>query len=464
MQVLDVRLSRPTDSSDIAKEPDMAIDAQNLQQLVEAPSERLDVELKGWLDLSGSGHRGALAKALIALANHGGGVVVIGFDDHGDPAENRPDSLASYGQDAINDVLDRFADPAFHCNVQKVAREADGLEYPVILVPGGHKVPIRSRRGSPDNEIQANRYYVRRPGPASEMPQGGHEWDELIRRCVRNNTDEIASLVRDVLEGRAPRADAPPDASARLTQLDADSVARWMELIDGFPADSHVRMPHGHYRVSAVIEGLNLDLPRLRDVMNRAEQHLTGWPPWWWPTREGIAPRVVGNTIECHIANQEVLADAAHSDYWRVLTSGELFLIRGHAEDSLEQRGRAVAPGTLFDFTLPIWRIGECLLFIQRFAAESDAADSTVSVCCDWTGLSGRRLTVLGPRRHIFRDYRSHSDNYSATITVPVERISGALPEIVRELVDPLYALFDFFQPPVEAYAEELGRMQRREL
>ena len=73
----------------------MAIDAQNLQQLVEAPSERLDVDLKGWLDLSDNGHRGTLAKALIALANHGGGVTIIGFDTVGDPAENRPDNLGS---------------------------------------------------------------------------------------------------------------------------------------------------------------------------------------------------------------------------------------------------------------------------------------------------------------------------------------------------------------------------------
>ena len=463
-QGLDFRVCKRTEFSDIEKQPDVVIDAQNLEQLVEAPSERLDVELKGWLDLSGNAHRGNLAKALIALANHGGGVAVIGFDTNGDPADNRPDNLGSYGQDAINDVLDRFADPAFHCNVQNVTREADGLEYPVILVPGGHRVPIRSRRGSPDNEIHADRYYIRRPGPASEMPQGGHEWDDLIRRCVRNSTDEIASLVRDVLEGRAPRADAPPDASTRLAQLDADSIARWTELIDEFPAESHVRMPRGHYRVSAIVEGLNLDSPRLREAMNRAEQHLTARPPWWWPTGGGIAPRVVGNAIECHMANQEVPADAAHSDFWRVSTSGELFLIRGYVEDSLEQQGRAVAPGTVFDLTLPIWRIGECLLFIQRFADEADEADSTVSVRCEWTGLSGRRLTVLTPRRHVYRDYTSHSDTHSATITVPVERISGALPEIVRELVDPLYALFDFFQPPAEIYAEELGRMQRREL
>lgn len=444
----------------------MAIDAQQLQQVVDSPSERLDVELKAWLDLADNGPRGTLAKGLIALANHGGGIAIIGFDTNGNPAPNRPAMLAMYGQDAINDVVDRFAEPGFHCTVQLVTHAADGLQYPVILVPGGHKVPIRSKRGAPNNEIIADRYYVRRPGPASEMPQGGHEWDELIRRCVRNNTDEIASLVRDVLEGRAPKAEAPPDAAARLAQWDAASMARWTALVGPLPTNSHVRMPHGHYRVACIVDGVEIDLPRLRDVMQRSAQHLTGWPPWWWPTREEITPYIHDNTIECHIATQLGNPDAAHSDFWRVSTSGELFVIRGYIEDSLTadgRRGQPTPPGTVFDLTLPVWRIGECLLFIQRFAEEAGAEQSAVTVRCEWAGLQGRRLTVLSGRRALFDDHTSRSNSFIATVTTQADRITAGLPEIVRELVNPLYALFDFFQPPATMYSEELGRMQRRE-
>jgi hypothetical protein len=118
----------------------------------------------------------------------------------------------------------------------------------------------------------------------------------------------------------------------------------------------------------------------------------------------------------------------------------------------------------LFDLTLPVWRIGECLLFIQRFATEAGATESTATVRCEWTGMQGRSLTVLSGSRLLSSDrYMAKSDTYTATLTTPVERISAALPEIVRELVNPLYALFDFFQPPTTLYSEELGRMQRRE-
>ena len=427
----------------------------------------MSLELKAWLDLSDKAHRGTLAKALIALANHGGGIVIIGFASEGDPENSRPDDLSSYSQDAINDVLERFADPCFHCTVQMVKRENDGLDYPVILVPGGHKVPIRSKRGSPGNEIQADRYYIRRPGPASEMPQGGHEWDELIRRCVRNNTDELASLIRDVLEGRAPKAAAPPEAADQLAQWDEKSIRRWRELLNNFPADSHVRMPYGHYRVSAFVEGASLDIPQLREAIVRADQRLTGWEPWWWPTRNGIKPYVHDeNTIDCHIAERHLHADAARSDFWRASTTGQLFIVRGYPEDSLEARlPDASAPGTVFDLTYPIWKIGECLLFIQRFAAEIGAEESTVSIRCQWSGLKERELAALfNPRRGLYHVYKTQTNEYTSEVTVPVPRISGALPEIVRDLVNPLYALFDFFEPPAAIYSEELTRMQRRQL
>jgi len=40
------------------KELDVAIHPQQLRQLGEAPSERLEVELKGWLNLTDNGPRG----------------------------------------------------------------------------------------------------------------------------------------------------------------------------------------------------------------------------------------------------------------------------------------------------------------------------------------------------------------------------------------------------------------------
>ena len=55
------------------------MDHPQLQELVDAPTERLDVEYKAWLNLDDREARARLAKHLCALANHGGGFVVFGI-------------------------------------------------------------------------------------------------------------------------------------------------------------------------------------------------------------------------------------------------------------------------------------------------------------------------------------------------------------------------------------------------
>jgi hypothetical protein len=55
-----------------------------LNQLVVEPRETLDAEVKEWLDLASNDHRALVAKEVIALANHGGGYLVIGFEERAD--------------------------------------------------------------------------------------------------------------------------------------------------------------------------------------------------------------------------------------------------------------------------------------------------------------------------------------------------------------------------------------------
>ena len=71
-----------------------------------SPAEGLDFEAKRWFDRDEPDSRGIPAKALIALENHGGGYLVIGYEEDDEkrlrPNPNRPDSLEQYNSDAIN--------------------------------------------------------------------------------------------------------------------------------------------------------------------------------------------------------------------------------------------------------------------------------------------------------------------------------------------------------------------------
>lgn len=86
-------------------------DAANLLMLLTEPSENPTVEYKSWLDLQDQEKKGLLAKAVIALANEGGGHLVIGFSDDGPEfiALPRPQNLMSYDQDTINNIIKKFA-------------------------------------------------------------------------------------------------------------------------------------------------------------------------------------------------------------------------------------------------------------------------------------------------------------------------------------------------------------------
>ncbi len=193
---------------------------RRLADLLREPRETLEVELKGWLNIAADAeHKATLAKALIALANHGGGYVVIDFvetDEGVVPAEPRPANLATYTPDTVNSVVNRFAEPPFHCDVRVVTSPETGLDHPVVSVPGGHRVPIRSKRSGPDGRIiQADRYYIRRPGPCSEPPQSGLEWDALIGRCIGNAREDLLDRFRVIMAG---------GAAVEVPQTDLDRV------------------------------------------------------------------------------------------------------------------------------------------------------------------------------------------------------------------------------------------------
>ena len=59
-------------------------DNAHLDELIKEPRETLDVEVKEWLDLADNDHRAGIAKETIALANHGGGYIVVGFKEMDD--------------------------------------------------------------------------------------------------------------------------------------------------------------------------------------------------------------------------------------------------------------------------------------------------------------------------------------------------------------------------------------------
>ena len=186
------------------------ITPERLADLLTDLREDLDLEVKNWLDLEGNNKdKATFAKAALALANHGGGFIVLGFEEIDGgmvAAANSPDTLNRYNQDSINGIVQKYCDPPFHCAVHLVNHE--GTTFPVVKIPGGHRVPVRARRSGPDEDIvRMNAIYVRKPGPRSEPPQSGQEWEDLLARCQWNRRDELLGHIRDLLTGTVRKAE-----------------------------------------------------------------------------------------------------------------------------------------------------------------------------------------------------------------------------------------------------------------
>lgn len=443
----------------------MAEVAAQIQSLVDEPREALNIEVKRWLDLTAKADQSTLAKAAIALANHGGGFIVLGFDERPDGTfeshHPRPTTLDGFNQDAIARIVATYAEPAFQVEVAHVARQADGAVHPVVQVPGGHRTPIMAKKGSPDQKtLIASRIYIRRPTPESAEPGSAVEWRDLLDRCVRAGRDELLDAIRGVLDGRGETV--PPSEPSQLERLAAwveAGTARWHALA---PAAQHGEVidPPGTYTVAYQIEG-ELAQRSFSEILEllREVPGYTGWRPWWVPSREGIRPYQFDSAIECylgHDANKRV-ADPAHADFWRVNAAGQSLLIRGFDEDSLSDR---VAPGTAFDLALPVWRIGECLMHAAAFTARLSPDSRPITFTATWSGLRGRELVHLERRRMIFPGHISQQDSFTTSLTVDSDKIADQLPELLHGLLRPLYSLFEFFDLPKILVDEEIQRLR----
>jgi hypothetical protein len=445
----------------------LATQNPDADQLLVEPREALDVELKEWLNLADNDHRAAVAKEIIALANHGGGYLVIGFTDLSDgsfaPATPRPANLNGWSQDAIQSIVAKYIDPAVQCRVEHRSAPGSQDRYPIIAVPGGHRVPIRAKSGSPDNnKLVPHRVYIRRPGPNSEEPKTAEEWDRLLERCLQNRKEELLEAMRSIMAGVVPTAHEKSQPKLdELLQFENVAIARWQARVATLPPDAPAGFLHGYYEVGIAIDG-SFEVPslsELRQTIEREVRNHSGWPPFLTLNRAPFAPKAIDGAVEFWRGPENNAHDVpTRHDFWRVSPQGLFYTRRGYRDDD---RVRGKEPGKTLDIVMPTRWIGEAIMQVAYIAQALKATDANLICHCRWCGLAGRQLRSWGnPNRVFFDDqYTSAQDTYEATETVALDALPGSLPELVYTIIAPLYELFDFFKLPKRLVEEELNSL-----
>jgi hypothetical protein len=290
------------------------------------------------------------------------------------------------------------------------------------------------------------------PGSAGQIVSAPRVYADLLALGGRGS-DAGMHLKEEVLDRLAP---VSSDRQLPTGLLDWEQSCR--DRLDALVRDrAEVETdPYAHGTWSASYRLLGIpDPPSLRQLpslLREAVGKETGWPAWWAPQAGDNRPRPVDGMVECWLSDM-LGSNPAEADFWRADPRGRLFLLRAHQEDFEYD----IEPGIAFDLVFPIWRTGECLLHAERLARRLEA--NSIQMMLRWTGLRGRRLSSLERPRFMPANHFGSAAEVVSYIQASSDQIRDDLSGQVRQLVDPLYTSFDFFEPPARIYEEELDAM-----
>jgi hypothetical protein len=134
--------------------------------------------------------------------------------------------------------------------------------------------------------------------------------------------------------------------------------------------------------------------------------------------------------------------------------------IRGYQEDSQD----TFPPHTIFDTTLPTWRLGEALLHAEALAGflAQDKGQTKVRLRVLYTGLRGRILRAwANPMADLFMEGgAARSDEAMLETVISVPEIKTKLATHLHPLIASLFERFGVTGLSVERVEAELNKMQ----
>ena len=366
----------------------------DLTELVDNPSETLEVEYKAELDLSDDVSKAKFAQHVAALSNHGGGHLVFGFNN--DLTRAAQTEFPDVDRDAVAGIVKSYLDPAFQCDVRVVTAQS-GARHTIVVVPSHGLVPVCARRDGPQDVAQRRpqgiskgAYYIRKPGPESAPINTPFEWGPLIRRCTLADRAAILGAIDVALKGARPE----DTIETRLRRWHEALAQNYRERLtaaggEGALAQGYVQLsfavhqsgpPIAHQELLRAIVRCNTEA----DAVTRMH-----WGPFA-VYHDPIAPRFRTSPDldngECEFLEAAMTEMPTNATIWRVSGDGFASLIKGWWEDTSFRQ----PPQTCISPTLLAKEVAGCVLFARAFANSFETA-TAVTFRCEWTGLKGRR-------------------------------------------------------------------------
>jgi hypothetical protein len=416
--------------------------------ILDEPNESLAVEYKEWLDLSRPEVRANLARHIAALANFGGGTIVLGITDAMHFAGNNPFPNPPCNRDVIASIVKKHLDPPFQCDVRQVVSSL-GNTHPIVIVPPHGATPICAKANGPADGnktigIIQGTYYTRKPGPESARLETPAEWAPIMRRCAMHDRAAILGALDAALRGSGP----PPSSVADALKSWHDAANKEF-LKDAGPLNT----PQSYWQVSYAVERDNKQMLRqenlveiLRQVYAEVQDTVrSGWN-MLDPQGSGSLRPYFLNDPTSGQGDEDFLELSTLKDeqgsiltyLWRVSADGKATSIRQYWEDLPQQQ---VPPaGT---WTSPNWMVRSLAEIVRHARGMTERFDNptAVSFRCEWHGLLDRELYSPNTMWSLANS-KSRVDHKTATGSYPVTMLTNRWPEVVAELVAPLMRSF----------------------
>ena len=199
----------------------------------------------------------------------------------------------------------------------------------------------------------------------------------------------MLEAIRSIMTERVELQDSRPSVLEDLQDYSTAAHDRWKELVLNAPDDSPVKFSHGYYEMAFSLVGATPmnGFDELQNRLSIARQiKLSGWTPFLDIQRSELRPYPFDVFVEAWLGRpyyRQTSGDPHICDFWRASLDGKLYTIHGYLEDR-----RDSTPGRAFYIPLPIWRIGEGLLFASRFAETFEEVDQ-IALHCRFMGAEG---------------------------------------------------------------------------
>lgn len=429
---------------------------ERIRHEIENLQEGLDVEVKNWLNgLATNDEKAKLAKEIIALSNHGGGYIFIGFDDEGEghpEIEPEVGESEAFNQDNLAAIVSRYIQPPMQCAVSFHSREGGEIRHPVITVPGKHRTPVWAARASPDERtLQQGKIYIRRPGGASEEARNQDDWEKLLERLVAARQSEQLEAIRTILNPQV----GLDQVDQSLEDWDAESLRIWQGLVEPLAPEDARRFSSGYWSFAFEVDGIRrLDLGELAVFVEREAPRYSGWRPFTYLYRDPGRPIPRGDEIQAWLAQtwqaEPVQVQAGTADFWRLSNDGRGFSLRPYQEDQPEYlEGRLPQPeGRYLDWTLPIYRMVEFLKFVEAYGNRFANPESNFNASVRYSGLLDRELTQHRYRYQVNERGPATVDEVESSVSGSIGTIELNLEEMVYSLLRNVYTQFSFTELP----------------